>query len=235
VPGWLVPTAVAACCLAGAAVWMSSRSVAGGADEEPSAGLLAQTKEVIANLSVGVSEALGVGAEAPAMEQPAAKEPAPARRSTARTRGPSAPGPVAPGVVDLEPPSAAPEPPVVTALAAPVSQPLLEVFQSPARVPAAREVQDLYSVEDTDVSPPVLLYPQLPPPLMVDHDNGPVNRMEVVVSAEGVVERVRLVHAPTRMPDMMLLSGAKLWKFTPAYKDGEPVRYRTVLTWKGFP
>jgi hypothetical protein len=37
------------------------------------------------------------------------------------------------------------------------------------------------------------------------------------------------------MPDMMLLSGAKLWKFTPAYKDGEPVRYRTVLTWKGFP
>jgi hypothetical protein len=34
------------------------------------------------------------------------------------------------------------------------------------------------------------------------------------------------------MPDMMLLSRAKLWKFGPAMKDGHPVRYRLVLKWE---
>jgi hypothetical protein len=98
-------------------------------------------------------------------------------------------------------------------------------------------VPRLYSTEDTDVLPPVLLYPQLPPPVMIARPGTapPVNRMELVVSAEGTVERVRLVDGPTRMPDMMLLSGAKLWRFTPAVKDGEPVRYRAIVTWSGFP
>ena len=62
-----------------------------------------------------------------------------------------------------------------------------------------------------------------------------VNRMAVIVSPDGSVERVQLVDGPTRMPDMMLLSGAKTWRFSPAIKDGEPVRYRTVLTWSGLP
>jgi outer membrane biosynthesis protein TonB len=59
--------------------------------------------------------------------------------------------------------------------------------------------------------------------------------MEIVVSATGEVERVRLVNGPTRMPDMMLLSAAKSWRFRPALKDGEPVRYRTTASWTGFP
>jgi hypothetical protein len=29
----------------------------------------------------------------------------------------------------------------------------------------------------------------------------------------------------------MLLSRAKLWKFSPAIRDGRPVRYRLVVTW----
>jgi hypothetical protein len=37
------------------------------------------------------------------------------------------------------------------------------------------------------------------------------------------------------MADMMLLSGAKLWRFSPAVKDGKPVRYRTTLSWTVFP
>jgi outer membrane biosynthesis protein TonB len=64
---------------------------------------------------------------------------------------------------------------------------------------------------------------------------GLVNRMELVVASDGSVERVRLVSAPKRMADMMLLSGAKLWKFTPAVKDGVPVRYRTMVSWTVFP
>jgi hypothetical protein len=59
--------------------------------------------------------------------------------------------------------------------------------------------------------------------------------MVVDVSANGTVERVQLVAGPARLPDMMLLSGAKTWKFAPALKNGEPVRYRTVISWVGLP
>jgi hypothetical protein len=94
----------------------------------------------------------------------------------------------------------------------------------------------IYSHDDADVEPPVMLRPQLPPALMVGASpGGAVNRMELVVAADGTVERVKLVNGPRRMADMMLLSGAKLWKFSPAVKNGEPVRYRTTVSWSGFP
>jgi len=99
------------------------------------------------------------------------------------------------------------------------------------------EAKTIYSPADSDVEPPVMMYPSLPPAVFVARNADPVavNRMELVIAADGSVERVRLVNGPTRMPDMMLLSGAKLWKFTPAEKDGVPVRYRTTVTWTGFP
>ena len=94
----------------------------------------------------------------------------------------------------------------------------------------------IYTREDADVQPPVMLYPQMPPPLVVGAlSEGIVNRMELVIATDGTVERVRLVSTPRRMADMMLLSGAKLWRFSPAVKDGEAVRYRTTLSWTVFP
>ncbi len=100
---------------------------------------------------------------------------------------------------------------------------------------AARAVAStgiIYSREDADVVPPSLLAPRLPQPLVTVEDREPtLNQMEVVVAPDGTVERVRLLEGPRRMPDMMLLSGAKTWRFEPAYKDGVPVRYRTILTW----
>jgi hypothetical protein len=94
----------------------------------------------------------------------------------------------------------------------------------------------IYSTDDADVQPPVMLSPQLPPLFIVGSPSeGLVNRMELVVAPDGSVERVRLVSTPRRMADMMLLSGAKLWKFTPAVKDGVPVRYRALVTWTVFP
>jgi len=59
-----------------------------------------------------------------------------------------------------------------------------------------------------------------------------VNTMEVVISKLGRVEEARLTAPPKRMTDMLLLSGAKMWKFTPAMKDGQPVRYRTMVSWE---
>jgi outer membrane biosynthesis protein TonB len=107
---------------------------------------------------------------------------------------------------------------------------------SSRRVAAQDDPATIYSFENGEVKPPVMLYPQLPPPLLIGSPaEALVNRMELVVAADGSVERVRLVNTPRRMADMMLLSGAKLWKFAPALKDGAPVRYRTIVSWTVFP
>jgi hypothetical protein len=105
-----------------------------------------------------------------------------------------------------------------------------------AQAPPASDVDltRVYSVTDAGIEPPSMLYPQLPPPVYAAGNNA-INSMEVVVSEEGTVERVRLISSPQRMTDMMLLSGAKTWKFTPASLHGEPVRYKMVVNWAATP
>jgi hypothetical protein len=88
----------------------------------------------------------------------------------------------------------------------------------------------LYSAQDRDVVPPQTSE-SLPGPTFARYTTR-TNAMELIVSETGTVERVRLVTPPQRMPDMMMLSRAKVWKFTPAMKDGRPVRYRLLLTWE---
>ena len=94
----------------------------------------------------------------------------------------------------------------------------------------------IFSIADPGVSPPKMVYPQLPPPPLVAGTNrDSVNVMELIVGDTGSVERVKLVSQPRRMTDMMLLSGAKMWKFAPASKDGQPVRYRMAFSWATTP
>lgn len=108
------------------------------------------------------------------------------------------------------------------------------VYEQPTEL--APEPAPVYSRADSSVDPPVLLFPQLIPPVVAPGSSSSLlNRIMVVVSAEGTVERVQLVEGPARMPDMMMLSGVKTWRFTPAFKDGEPVRYRTVISWAALP
>ena len=76
----------------------------------------------------------------------------------------------------------------------------------------------------------VLLHPQIPTNLMLAGENR-MNIMELLISETGSVERVRLVAGPSRLPDVMLLSGAKAWRFQPASRDGEAVRYRALVSW----
>jgi outer membrane biosynthesis protein TonB len=52
--------------------------------------------------------------------------------------------------------------------------------------------------------------------------------VEVTVARDGTVERVRMLSA-TRLADMMLLSHVKAWRFQPAVRAGEAVRYRVRL------
>jgi hypothetical protein len=49
------------------------------------------------------------------------------------------------------------------------------------------------------------------------------------------VQQARMIDAPQRIPDVMLLSRAKELRFDPALRNGVPVRYRLRLTWKVTP
>lgn len=114
------------------------------------------------------------------------------------------------------------------ALVAPVSAPLAT---APSADLAATVIDEtIYSDRDPDVVPPQTSE-QLPGPTFSRWTTR-TNAMEVIVSETGAVERVRLVTPPQRMPDMLWLSRAKVWKFTPAVKEGRAVRYRLLLTWE---
>jgi outer membrane biosynthesis protein TonB len=88
----------------------------------------------------------------------------------------------------------------------------------------------IYSEQDTNVRAPQLLSAGFPGPSIV---RAPTltNRVELIVAADGSVERVKLLTSPRRMSDIMLLSSAKAWRFSPAVQDDRPVRYRLALSW----
>ena len=89
----------------------------------------------------------------------------------------------------------------------------------------------IYSIATSDVRPPVLLGPQRPPDSVRVSGQTVANALELLITETGVVQRVRMLSPPARMPDMMLLSAAKNWKFQPALKDGRPVSYRLTFNW----
>ncbi len=246
-PEWLMPAAVAVCVVSLAAViWFG---VFGGGN---------------AASGVAPANAAAETAEAPATAKDAGTTSTNGKRSTSKsTVAERGPAPSASARAQSTPRGRTPRADVLAQAPAPLFDPSA-IRASEARpqipetstrettkatgplVPATREyvvaphegaTTTIYSAADADVQPPVMLYPSLPPTVFVarNADVTVINRMELVVSADGTVERVRLVNGPTRMPDMMLLSGAKLWRFSPATRNGEAVRYRAIVTWSGFP
>ena len=74
---------------------------------------------------------------------------------------------------------------------------------------------------------------QIPlPEGLAELEHGPSTEpslVEVIVSPYGLVERAKLISSPNDVHESMILSAIKAWQFTPAVKDGHPVRYRLVL------
>ena len=123
-------------------------------------------------------------------------------------------------------------PPAVGAIAPDGAPPL--ALSSTSIAPTTQndeEASVVYSEQDRDVRPPQIIEADLPRPAVASWATIK-NAMELVVAGDGTVERVKWLGSPQRMPDVMLLSRAKVWKFAPASKDGHPVRYRLVLTWE---
>jgi hypothetical protein len=82
----------------------------------------------------------------------------------------------------------------------------------------------VYGSGDAGVTEPVALRLYLPNPA----PETPPSRLGVlllVVNGEGAVESVRLQSPSNRYHDRFWLSVAKTWRFKPALKDGQPVKF----------
>ena len=102
--------------------------------------------------------------------------------------------------------------------------------EPPMSVAASTDLRGMvYSVADAGVIPAILLrpvLPQMPPP---DVPPSQIGTLELVVDEHGDVERVKLVSPSNRFHERMLVAHAKTWKFRPAIREGQPVKFRTVV------
>ena len=89
----------------------------------------------------------------------------------------------------------------------------------------------VYSSSDSDVVPPVLTYPRYVESMEREHPNA--TPFQIVVDENGHVESAVLANHPTDMRQAvsgtLLLGAAKAWRFRPATKDGQPVKYRRII------
>ena len=209
---------------------------------------LGDVRTQLGNLSAQLTAHLASG------DEPTAPKPPPptprtasnraggnARTSTAQPAVPPLPALTLPRVATRSTagsPSAAAGPALDLSVLRPPDAGQPESPLSAAVVPPAETIdpEAIYTSADEGISPPKMLYPQLPPPpLVVSASSHNVNVMEIVIGGDGSVERVKLVSPPRRLTDMMLLSGAKSWRFAPASKNGLPVRYRMAFSWATTP
>jgi hypothetical protein len=96
----------------------------------------------------------------------------------------------------------------------------------------------IYGKDDSDVLPPKPLLPRLLAGLT---PSSPRVRLEaltiaVIVNEDGNVDSVRGVVAPQNLSESLLLfqalSMVKAWRFSPAMRDGEPVKYKQIVPLK---
>jgi hypothetical protein len=87
----------------------------------------------------------------------------------------------------------------------------------------------IYSAENPDVVPPSPLHAKMPsePPQGVPVDSLPL--LELVISAGGEVESARLMTPSPNVSVSMMVSAVKAWRFQPATRNGQPVRYRLLM------
>ena len=99
--------------------------------------------------------------------------------------------------------------------------------------PAAKPAEPvIYSIDDEDVTPPGDIERRLPP---WDASNPVLSAtarrgvLEVVIDEKGRVESAILRAPVSPHYDKQLIDAAKKWRFTPATKDGKPVKFRRLF------
>jgi TonB family protein len=115
------------------------------------------------------------------------------------------------------------------AAAAPVNAAPLVPMPAPAPVPAAPKI---YSSDDPSVTVPLAVSQEMPVWRAAGTlRNGTVltGLMRVIINETGSVESASVLRAMHPMYDSALVRAAENWKFKPAMKDGQPVKYAKII------
>jgi len=151
-----------------------------------------------------------------------------ARKKPGRPRPVRAePPPVEPGPLDRPEPTAT----VFTATATSNSS-SPDSAATIAPVPAS--VPQIFTQANPDVMPPVAVFPQRLWRLPGSGRSQDLAMVEIVVGENGLVESVKPRELPHGLGNSLMvtlsLSAVKSWRFSPALKDGHPVRYRQLVS-----
>jgi len=88
----------------------------------------------------------------------------------------------------------------------------------------------IYGAEDKDVTPPVPLLQEIPRwPFSGGPDKSLEGIIEIVISESGTVESMAIRRSVTGFYDSLLEQRARSWRYQPATRRGEPVKYRRLI------
>ena len=104
---------------------------------------------------------------------------------------------------------------------------------APVAAPPPPPRKAFYSPDDSDVIPPAILNQKMP------QWTGPAAQMlkgtvrrgvvEIMIGESGAVESAVIRQGTGTVYDDALLNEARRWRYTPATKDGVPVKYRKII------
>jgi TonB family protein len=123
-------------------------------------------------------------------------------------------------------------PPPVTLPSAPAAPPAAPPQTAPAPAAADAPVVTrivVYSAADAGVVPPTEIERRMPPwtpPNALARTQVYRGILEVIVDEAGGVESVRMVTATVPAYDVTLLDAARRWRYRPAMRNGQAVKYR---------
>jgi outer membrane biosynthesis protein TonB len=86
----------------------------------------------------------------------------------------------------------------------------------------------VYSTADSDVTPPLNVYPKFPTQ-SPSSDVSSRTVLQLTIAKDGSVEHVKTLTVPRNIHEFMLLSAAKAWRFEPARIGGHAVRFRHTI------
>ena len=98
-------------------------------------------------------------------------------------------------------------------------------------VPQPQAIQAIYTSADTDVVPPVAQSQKMPPWHPSPNESVQEFRgaLRLLIDESGAVISATIPNRTRPAYDQMLLKAARDWKFSPARKDGVPVRYLKLI------
>ena len=93
-------------------------------------------------------------------------------------------------------------------------------------------VPRLYSADDTDVQPPVVIEQAMPrwtPPHELLRRRTFSGRVQIIIGVDGRVTSADVVRTSFNAYDDQVLRATKTWRYQPATKRGYPVEYRRTV------